>query len=159
MLGTNTPFPDFSLPGQDGKIHTLAEYAGKWLVFYFYPRDNTSGCSLEASGFAGLIKKYAARNTEVVGISADSVTSHAKFAAKLDLPFTLLSDAEHALLEKTGVWQKKKMAGREYMGIVRSTCIVDAKGLVRATWTKVKVDRHAEAVLEKLRELQGQGLP
>lgn len=155
MMETNTPFPDFSLPGQDGKIHTLADYAGKWLVLYFYPRDNTSGCSLEASSFAGLIKKYSAKNTEVVGISADSVASHAKFAAKLELPFTLLSDEAHTLLEKTGVWQKKKMAGNEYMGIVRSTCIVDPKGVVRAAWTKVKVDGHAEAVLKKLHELQG----
>lgn len=155
MIQTGASFPDFSLPDQNDAIHTLSGYAGKWLVVYFYPRDNTAGCSLEASSFAGLIKKYAAKNTAVIGVSADSVTSHAKFAEKLGLPFTLLSDPEHALLEKAEVWQKKKMAGKEYMGIVRSTYIVDPKGVVRASWTKVKADGHAEAVLEKLRELQG----
>ena len=155
MIETGTPFPDFCLPDQNDAPHRLADYAGRWLVVYFYPRDNTAGCSLEASSFAGMIKKYAAKNTDVIGVSADSVKSHAKFAEKLGLPFTLLSDEAHTLLEAVGVWQKKKMAGREYMGIVRSTVIVDPKGTVRHAWTKVKVDGHAEAVLAKLKELQG----
>lgn len=155
MIAPGTAFPDFTLPDQNDKLHSLEEYAGKWLVVYFYPRDNTAGCSLEASSFASLISQYAGLDGAVIGVSADSVKSHAKFAEKLGLNFTLLSDADHALLEKTGVWQKKKMAGREYMGIVRSTVIVDPKGVVRAAWTKVKVDGHAEDVLAKLKELKG----
>lgn len=155
MISTGAAFPDFTLPDQSGGVHSLADYAGKWLVVYFYPRDNTSGCSLEASGFASLMSRYGGLDTVVIGVSADSVKSHARFAEKLGLPFTLLSDEKHALLEKTGVWQQKKMAGKEYMGIVRSTVIVDPAGIVRAVWTKVKVDGHAEAVLAKLEELKG----
>lgn len=155
MIETGKAFPDFTLPDQAGAMHSLAEYAGKWLVIYFYPRDNTAGCSLEASSFAALITKYGGLQTAVVGVSADSVKSHARFAEKLDLPFTLLSDSEHSLLEAAGVWQQKKMAGREYMGIVRSTYILDPQGVVRASWTKVKVDGHAEMVLAHLKELQG----
>jgi Peroxiredoxin len=154
MIESGSPFPDFTLPDQDDVPHSRAEYAGKWLVMYFYPRDNTAGCSLEASSFASLVQKYAAKNTAVLGVSADSVKSHAKFSEKLGLPFTLLSDTEHVLLEKAQVWQKKKMAGKEYMGIVRSTYVVDPQGIVRASWTKVKVAGHAEAVLKKLHELQ-----
>ena len=156
MIAAGTPFPDFTLPDQQGAMHSLTEYAGKWLVVYFYPRDNTAGCSLEASSFAALIKKYSGLDTAVIGVSADSVKSHARFAEKLELPFTLLSDEEHGLLQAAGVWQKKKMAGREYMGIVRSTAIVDPQGVVRHAWTKVKVDGHAEAVLARLGELRGQ---
>lgn len=155
MIETGKPFPDFTLPDQNNAPHHLADYAGRWLVIYFYPRDNTAGCSLEAASFAEMIKKYAVRGTDVIGVSADSVKSHAAFAEKLGLPFTLLSDPEHTLLEAAQVWQKKKMAGREYMGIVRSTCIVGPDGIVRASWTRVKVDGHAEAVLQKLHELQG----
>lgn len=155
MIENGAPFPGFSLPDQHGVTHSLAEYAGKWLIIYFYPRDNTTGCSLEAASFSQLIQRYAAKNTEVIGISADPVKSHAKFAEKLGLQFTLLSDTEHGLLEKAGVWRRKKMAGKEYMGIVRTTYIVDSHGIVRAAWNKVKVDGHAEAVLEQLRALQG----
>ena len=154
MIQSGITFPDFLLPDQDGTMHTLAEYKGKWLVVYFYPRDNTAGCSLEASSFAALIEQYGGQDTAVIGVSADSVTNHAKFAQKLALPFTLLSDEKHSLLEITGVWQKKKMAGREYMGIVRSTVIVDPEGIVRHSWTKVKADGHAEQVLEKLKDLR-----
>lgn len=155
MIQPGGAFPDFTLPDQTGAKHSLAGYAGKWLVVYFYPRDNTSGCTLETSGFAALVKQYAELGAVVVGVSADSVQSHAGFAKKLDLPFSLLSDPEHTLLEAAGVWQKKKMAGREYMGIVRSTYIVDPHGIVRAAWTKVKAEGHAEAVLAELRALRG----
>lgn len=154
MIENGKPFPAFSLPDQDGKTRSLGDYAGKWLVAYFYPRDNTPGCSMEAQAFAALIQKYAAENTAVVGVSADSVKSHANFAEKFSLPFSLLSDPEQKLLGPAGVWQKKKMAGREYMGIVRSTYVIDPKGIVRASWAGVKVPGHAEAVLEKLREMQ-----
>lgn len=156
MVEVGNAFPDFSLPDQNGDVRTLGEYAGKWLVVYFYPRDNTSGCSLEATQFAAMLQKRAAKDTVVVGVSADSAASHAKFAAKLDLPFALLSDSRHELLKAAGVWAKKKMAGREYMGIVRSTYLVDPQGVVRASWTKVKADGHAEEVLNALSALQGQ---
>ncbi len=149
-----TPFPDFRLPDQSGEERTLADYTGAWLVVYFYPRDNTSGCTTEALSFAALQEDFAACGAAVVGISADSVTSHEKFAAKHCLPFTLLSDEAHVLLEACGVWQKKKMAGREYMGIVRSTALLDPQGVVRAFWPKVKVPGHADEVLATLTALR-----
>ena len=155
MIKIGFKFPDFSLPDQNGASHTLSQYTEKWLIIYFYPRDNTSGCSLEASNFAGLIKKYATRNTNVIGVSADSVKSHAKFAERMALPFTLLSDAEHSLSEAGGTWQKKTIAGKEYMGIVRSTYILDPQSVVRASWTRVKIDGHAEEVLAKTQRTPG----
>ncbi len=154
MLASGTPFPSFSLPDQNGQNHSLAQYAGKWLVVYFYPKDNTSGCTCEAQDFAASAQAFAGKQAAIIGVSPDSVSSHTKFAQKLTLPFPLLSDPEHSLLEACGVWQKKKMAGREYMGVVRTTALVDPKGIVRAVWPKVKVDGHVEAVIKKLAELQ-----
>lgn len=154
MLEINQPFPAFNLPDQDGQTRGLADYAGNWAVIYFYPKDNTSGCSLEAKDFTGLASEFTARKTAVVGVSPDSVKSHANFAAKKELGITLLSDPEHALLEAAGVWQQKKLYGKEYMGVVRTTALVDPKGLVRELWSKVKVAGHAEQVLAKLKEIQ-----
>lgn len=154
MLEIGKPFPDFTLPDQNEKKHSLAQYADKWLVVYFYPKDNTSGCSMEAANFVALHKSFAAKKAAILGVSADSVKSHKNFATKLVLPFPLLSDPEHLLLEACGVWQQKKMAGREYMGIVRTTVLVDPKGIVRDLWLKVKVPGHADEVLQRLRELQ-----
>lgn len=154
MLKTGDVFPDFTLPDQNGEDRSKTDYAGSWLVVYFYPKDNTSGCTLEAQSFAGLFASLKAKDTAVLGVSADSVKSHCGFAAKLSLPFSILSDQEHALLEATGVWQKKKMAGREYMGIVRTTVLVDPQGIVRAIWPKVKVPGHAETVFGALQDLQ-----
>ena len=154
MLEPGSPFPDFFLPDQNGETHRLADYAGQWLVAYFYPKDNTSACTLEAIDFTSAAPRFTALQTAVLGVSPDSIKSHAGFAAKKDLGVTLLSDPEHSLLAAAGVWQKKKLYGKEHMGVVRSTCIVDPKGLVRAAWTKVKVPDHVEAVLAKLAELQ-----
>lgn len=154
MLEPGSPFPAFTLPDQNGGSHSLADYAGRWLVVYFYPKDNTSACTLEAVDFTALAPRFAERGAAVVGVSPDSVKSHAGFTAKKELGITLLSDPEHALLEAAGVWQKKKLYGKEHMGVVRSTCIVDPQGVVRAAWTKVKVPDHAVAVLAKLAELQ-----
>ena len=154
MLETGKAFPSFALPDQGGKNHSMHDYAGKWLVVYFYPKDNTSGCATEAATFAALHDAFMGHNAAIVGVSPDSVKSHKNFAAKLALPFSLLSDPEHMLLEACGVWQKKKMAGHEYMGVVRTTALLDPKGIVRALWPKVKVAGHAEEVLAKLRELQ-----
>lgn len=153
MLKTGQPFADFSLQGQDEKTHTLKEYAGQWLVVYFYPKDNTSGCTLEAQNFAALFNSFAKNMASIIGVSPDSVKSHCNFAARHGLPFTILSDPEHSLLEAAGVWQLKKMAGREYMGVVRSTYLVDPEGKVAYAWPKVKVKDHAQQVFTKLKEL------
>ncbi|MDR2825232.1 MAG: peroxiredoxin [Deltaproteobacteria bacterium] len=154
MLQPGTPFPVFSLPDQNETTHSLKDFSGKWTAVYCYPKDNTSGCSLEAQNFAALFSSFTNRGATVLGISADSPQSHCKFAAKFSLPFVLLSDTEHRLLEALGVWQKKKMAGKEFMGIVRSTFLVDTEGVIRFVWTKVKVAGHAEAVYAKLQELR-----
>jgi peroxiredoxin Q/BCP len=155
MLELDKPFPLFTLPDQGGQTHSLADYAGRWLVIYFYPKDNTGGCTLEAKDFTCLASRLADRGAAVIGVSPDSVKSHANFASKQELGFTLLSDPEHALLTAAGVWRKKKLYGREYMGVARATALVDPKGVVRALWSNVKVPGHAEAVLAKLTELQG----
>ena len=154
MLTIGTSFPDFTLQDQNGVIHTLNDYSGNWLVVYFYPKDNTSGCSLEAGDFAAQYNRFQAMKAQVLGVSPDSVKSHDKFACKLALPFTLLSDPEHSLLTATGVWQKKKMAGREYMGVVRTTFLLEPHGIIRALWSKVKVAGHVQEVLETLKRLQ-----
>lgn len=147
--------PDFSTPDQNNETKTLADYKGKWLVIYFYPKDNTPGCTTEAITFSQNIQTYTDLNTQVVGVSADSCESHRKFITKKKLKVTLLSDPDHTMLEAYGVWQLKKMMGREYMGIVRTTFIIDPEGNIAHIYPKVKVKEHAREVLEKLKELQG----
>lgn len=144
------PAPDFTLNDKDGKAVSLVDFRGKWLVLYFYPRDNTSGCTTEAKDFSALLPDFQANDAVVIGVSGDSETSHAKFAAKHDLTVTLLSDPEHRALEAYGVWQKKKMAGREYMGIVRATFLIDPDGVIREVWEKVNVKAHAQTVHQAL---------
>ena len=156
MLQAGMTFPDFSLEDQDGTQKTLRDFMGKWLVVYFYPRDNTSGCTMEAQNFAALFNKFAGHKANIVGISPDSVKSHCHFAVKHSLPFTLLADTQHKLLEAAGVWQLKKMAGREYMGVVRTTMLLDPDGMVRKVWNKVKVRGHAEEVFAELAALSKQ---
>ena len=153
MIERGKALPTFALNDAEGKRRTNAEFLGRWLVLYFYPKDNTSGCTSEAQSFAELYGEFQKHETAVVGVSPDDVKSHAKFSSKLGLPFPLLSDPDHALLEACGVWQKKKMYGREYMGVVRSTLLVDPEGVVRELWEKVKVAGHAAAVLEKSLEI------
>lgn len=153
MLELNKPFPAFKLPDQEGKEHKLADYKGSWLIIYFYPKDNTSACTLEAQDFTRLAEEFKARGAAILGGSPDSVKSHSGFISKKELGISLLSDPEHSLLEAAGVWREKKMYGREYMGVVRSTVLVDPKGKVRAFWDKVKVKGHAEEVLAELDEL------
>ena len=148
-------FPQFSLPDQNGVMRGPGDYAGKWLVVYFYPKDNTSGCTLEAKSFTDLAGQFADLDAVIVGVSPDSVKSHCGFIAKHGLGVTLLSDPEHALLEAAGAWQKKKLYGKEHMGVVRSTALVDPQGVVREDWTKVKAAGHAEEVLARLRQLHG----
>ena len=154
MLEINQLFPDFQLSDQQGITRSRSDYAGKWLIMYFYPKDNTSACTLEAQSFSSMREQFAKEDAVVLGISPDTVKSHAGFAEKKELAVTLLSDPEHALLTATGVWQKKKLYGKEHMGVVRSTVLVDPAGVVRDVWTKVKVPGHAEAVLDRLKELR-----
>ncbi len=156
MLHAGDKFPDFQLPDQSGHIHSLERYAGQWLVMYFYPKDNTSGCTSEALDFAELHPRFAALGAVVMGISPDGVDSHRKFALKYGLPFTLLADPEHSLLEACAVWRKKSMYGREYMGVARTTMLVNPQGVVAEIWNKVKVKGHAAAALARLEALKGQ---
>ncbi|MBN2801826.1 MAG: peroxiredoxin [Deltaproteobacteria bacterium] len=146
--------PSFKILNQNELVKTNKDYIGKWLVLYFYPKDNTPGCTKEAVDFTELKKKFAAKNAEIVGVSADSPSKHINFIKKQSLKIELLSDEEKSNLEKFGVWQLKKMAGREYMGIVKTTFLIDPDGKIAFIWPKVKVNGHVEAVLEKLIELQ-----
>ena len=132
----------------------INHHPGKWIVLYFYPRDNTPGCTTEAREFTAALKDFQALNTVIMGVSPDSVESHRKFADKNDLDITLLSDPEHSVLESFKVWTQKKMYGKEFMGIQRSTFIIDPEGRVAHVWPKVKVKGHVGEVMEKIRELQ-----
>ena len=139
--------PAFSLKDQDGKTHRLADCAGKPVVLYFYPKDDTPGCTAESCAFRDLLPKFKTRKAAVFGISILDEASKARFAAKYDLTFPLLADEDHAVAEKYGVWQKKSLYGRSFMGLVRTTYLIGGDGKVVQRWDKVKVDGHAEAVL------------
>ena len=147
-LTIGSPAPAFSLPATDGREIGLAALEGRKIVLYFYPKDDTSGCTLEAQAFQSLKKDFAAADAEIVGVSPDSLKSHDKFRAKYGLDFALASDEETRMLQAYGVWVEKSMYGRKYMGIERSTFLVDGKGVIRKVWRKVKVPGHAEQVLE-----------
>jgi peroxiredoxin Q/BCP len=146
------PAPAFAMDCDDGPV-SLAAYAGKALVLYFYPKDDTSGCTSEAKAFRDAMAEFRAAGVEILGVSKDSVASHAKFRTKHELPFRLGSDPEGTVCEAYGVWKKKSMYGREYMGIERSTFLIDGQGVLRAEWRKVKVTGHAEAVLAAAKAL------
>jgi len=138
--------PEFCLPdAKDNKV-CLKDFRGNWLVLYFYPKDNTSGCTREAVDFTANIKDFKKMNAIVVGVSPDSVASHLNFVSKHDLKVLLLSDTEHEILKRYGVWQKKSMYGREYYGVVRTTFVIDPKGKIKQKWEKVKVAGHADVV-------------
>jgi len=142
--------PDFDLPTDGGGRIRLSELRGKPVVVYFYPKDDTSGCTREAQDFTALMPEFAARGVRVVGISPDNVAAHDKFRTKYDLAVTLASDVERAVLEAWGVWVEKSLYGRKYMGVERTTVLVDGEGKVAAVWPKVKVAGHAAAVLKAL---------
>ena len=148
-----SPAPAFKLQDQNGQWHTLEEYKGKWLVLYFYPKDQTPGCTTEACEFRDNVFAFRDANAVIVGVSVDDVDSHKKFEAKHGLPFTLLADSDKQLINAYGAWVSKKNYGREYMGIERSTFLVDASGKVARAWRSVKVNGHAEAVLDEARKL------
>jgi thioredoxin-dependent peroxiredoxin len=139
--------PDFKLDDQSGKTHSLNDYAGKWVVLYFYPKDNTPGCTKESCSFNDNLSSVSEKNAVVFGVSADSVASHEKFATKYGFGFPLLSDPEKEVIEAYGVWQEKNNYGKKSMGIVRTTYLIDPDGNIAQVWRKVKVDGHTEQVL------------
>lgn len=141
-----TKAPDFSLMNKDGAEVTLASLQGHWVALYFYPRDNTPGCTREAIDFSRLAMDFAAKEAVILGISPDSPKSHARFIEKQDLRIALLSDPDHKVCERYGVWQMKKMCGRESMGVVRSTFLINPQGVIEKSWEKVKVEGHADEV-------------
>ena len=151
MLTAGMKAPDFSLSDQHGNTVSLADFAGKKIVLYFYPRDNTPGCSRQACAFAGAYEDFKTMNVAVVGVSKDSVASHVKFAEKYALPFTLLSDPELQAIQAYDVWQEKKNYGKVSMGVVRSTYIIDENGVIEKVMPKVKPDTNAAEILEYLR--------
>lgn len=142
--------PSFKLKDKDGKEISLSDFKGKNVVLYFYPKDNTSGCTAEACNFRDEFPKFSNLNAVIIGISPDSSESHKKFADKYELPFILLSDPEEKVLEAYGVWKEKSMYGRKYMGVERTTFVIDADGKIKKIFNKVKVQGHNKEVMEAL---------
>jgi peroxiredoxin Q/BCP len=142
--------PDFAFQMTDGKTHHFADFAGKSIVLYFYPKDDTPGCTLEAQGFRDHMQEFSAKNAVIIGISKDNEKSHKKFREKYCLPFELIMDTEGMLAEAFGVWKEKSMYGKKYMGIERSTFLIDTEGRLAKEWRKVSVTGHVQAVLESL---------
>ena len=142
--------PSFCLPDSSGKKTCLSDFRGKWVVLYFYPKDNTPGCTLEAMQFSQAMEEFAKLGTQVIGISQDSPESHLKFIDRHDLSVLLLSDTDHEVLKLFDVWQPKTMFGKEFLGTVRTTFLIDPRGLIVEVWRKVSVKGHAEAVREAL---------
>ncbi len=152
-LAVGDKAPDFELPDDSGGKLSLKSFAGKKLILYFYPKDDTSGCTKEAIDFNGMKAAFAKAGATIVGVSPDSVASHAKFKTKHDLGLALASDETKTMLEAYGVWVEKSMYGRKYMGVERTTFLIDPKGKISAVWNKVKVPGHAEAVLKATQSL------
>ncbi|MBB4286318.1 thioredoxin-dependent thiol peroxidase [Roseospira goensis] len=147
------PAPDVTLPTDGGGQVSLGDLKGRAVVLYFYPKDDTSGCTKEALAFKDALADFEAAGAAIIGVSKDPVGKHDKFKAKHDLPFTLASDAEGDVCERYGVWKEKSMYGKTYMGIERTTVLIDRDGVVRQVWPKVKVPGHADAVLTAVRDL------
>ena len=150
MLEVGTKAPDFTLPDQNGNVHSLSDYRGKKVVLYFYPKDNTPGCTKQACGFAERYPKFTEKGAVVLGISKDSVASHKKFEEKNGLPFTILSDPELAAIQAYDVWQEKKNYGKTYMGVVRTTYLIDEEGKIAKAFDKVKAADNPEQMLGEL---------
>ncbi len=149
------PIPPFQAQATSGRTITQDDLRGQWTVLYFYPRDNTPGCTNEAKDFRDLYQQFQALDAQIFGVSRDSLKSHENFKAKLELPFELISDPDETLCRVFDVIKEKNMYGKKVMGIERSTFLIDPEGVVRREWRKVKVPGHAQAVLETLRELHG----
>ena len=150
MLEIGTKAPAFELPDQNGEIHTLEEYKGKKVVLYFYPKDNTAGCTKQACGFGDLYPHFQEKGAVVIGISKDSVASHKKFYEKYGLPFTLLSDTELSAIQAYDVWKEKNMYGKKTMGVVRTTYLIDEEGVIEKAFGKVKAVDNPKQMLDLL---------
>ena len=148
ILEVGSKAPELDIVNQNGETKSLADYKGKWLVLYFYPKDNTPGCTTEAKDFSSMIEEFKKNNAEVVGVSPDTVKKHCNFIEKQNLTVELLADPEQKVLESYGVWQLKKNYGKEYMGVVRTTYVIDTEGNIARVWEKVKVKGHVLEVLE-----------
>lgn len=154
MIQLEQKAPEFCLPNQDDVEICLRDLKGKWIVLYFYPKDSTPGCTTEACEFTEAAPEFSDMDAIILGVSADSTKKHRTFIEKKDLAITLLSDEETSMMQEYGVWQLKKNYGKEYMGIVRTTLIIDPKGDIKALWEKVRVKDHVKTVKEELRRLQ-----
>ena len=150
MLETGTKAPDFALPDQNGVIHKLSDYAGKKVILYFYPKDNTPGCTKQACGFSERYPQFREKGAIVLGVSKDSVASHKKFEEKYGLAFPLLSDPERKVIEAYDVWKEKKLYGKVSMGVIRSTFIINEQGVIEKVMPKVKPDTNADDILAYL---------
>ena len=150
MLEVGTKAPDFTLPDQNGNMHSLSEYRGKKVILYFYPKDNTAGCTKQACGFAERYPQFTEKGAVVLGVSKDSVASHKKFEEKYGLPFTILSDPELVAIHAYDVWQEKKNYGKTYMGVVRTTYLIDENGKIVKAFDKVKAADNPEQMLGEL---------
>lgn len=152
MLEVGTRAPMFTLPDQNGVNHSLADYAGKKVILYFYPKDNTAGCTAQACGFAELYPHFREKGAVILGVSKDSVASHKRFEEKYGLPFTLLSDPELSVIKAYGVWQEKKLYGKVSMGVVRTTYLIDEQGMIVKALSKVKAAENPAQMLNALEE-------
>ena len=150
MLAIGTQAPSFSLPDQNGQMHTLEEYRGKKVILYFYPKDNTAGCTKQACAFGELYPQFMEKGAVVLGVSKDSVASHKKFEEKYGLPFTLLSDEELEAIKAYDVWQEKNMYGKKTMGVVRTTYLIDENGVIARAFSKVKAEENPQQMLDTL---------
>jgi peroxiredoxin Q/BCP len=153
MLQPGASAPDFTLPDQTGNNHSLKDFKGKWVVLYFYPKDMTPGCTTEACNFRDEFPAFENLNAVILGVSKDSVQGHDKFAQKYELPFTLLSDENGEMIAAYGAWKEKSMYGRTFMGIERSTYLINPQGKIAKVYAKVKVKEHATEILADLNEL------
>ncbi|MFM1841862.1 MAG: Thiol peroxidase, Bcp-type [Cyanobacteriota bacterium] len=153
MVEINSPAPSFSAPNAQGQRISLSDFSGQWLIFYFYPKDNTPGCTTEAIAFSEKLAEFAALNAKIVGVSPDSESSHGKFIDKHQLTIELISDPDHQIAEAYGAWGLKKFMGKEYMGIIRSTFLIDPSGKVAKIWSNVRVKGHVDKVLQSLQGL------
>lgn len=152
MIAVGEKAPDFTLPDQDGKLHTLSEYRGRWTLLYFYPKDDTPGCTKEACTLRDTVPRFENLHAHVLGVSKDSVASHKRFAEKYNLLFPLLADERGTVVALYGVWREKKMMGKAYTGIVRMSFLINPEGEIAKIYEKVKPEIHAEEVLDDLAE-------
>ncbi len=154
MIKENIKAPNFKLPSTNKKNYSLKDSIGKYVVIYFYPKDDTPGCTIETNDFNKLLPKFKKLGCEILGISKDDIKSHDKFRVKYNIKFDLLADEEIEVLKKFKVWGKKKFMGREFMGVIRTTFLIDKKGKILKIWNKVKVKDHAKEVLKTLQNIQ-----